>query len=438
MEYNPDQSIQSMEVQNEMETNDFNETMEFNPDQSIQLLDVQNEKDTNERIRAKKSIPENWKRNSNQSLRMKGKGYLGYRRTPNKHIFHDVNRKARDMGPTCTNISCKKSSKRMCHRFSDEDRLNIFNYFWSTLNWDQKKMYVNMLVNKVPVKQRKTEASVSRRTYTLFYFLKLNGDPINVCKNMFLNTLSVGEAQVHIWCSINEISTQQAQDTQSRRFKNKTDQKEFIKVFFNKLPKMESHYCRKSTSKLYLEPLVQSKSQLYKLYIDECNVNGKTPLSRTYFSDAFEANNLSLFSPKKDQCDQCCGHGTGNISDQDWNKHIEDKNRSRKEKEMDKEKALSGELIVFTMDLQAVKVCPFLKASALYYKCKLCVHNFTMYNLSTHECMCYWWDETQCNLTASAFTSCIIDQLSMCYNKNQNKNIILWSDGCCYQNKSFV
>jgi len=51
---------------------------------------------------------------------MKGKGYLGYRRTPNKHIFHDVNRKTRDMGPTCTNISCKKLPKRMCHRFSDD------------------------------------------------------------------------------------------------------------------------------------------------------------------------------------------------------------------------------------------------------------------------------------------------------------------------------
>jgi hypothetical protein len=37
-------------VQNEMEKNDFNEVIEFNPDQNIQLLDVQNEKDTNERI----------------------------------------------------------------------------------------------------------------------------------------------------------------------------------------------------------------------------------------------------------------------------------------------------------------------------------------------------------------------------------------------------
>lgn len=36
--------------------------------------------------------------------------------------------------------------------------------------------------------------------------------------------------------------------------------KDFVEMFFNKLPKLESHYCRKSTSKRYLEPLVQSKS----------------------------------------------------------------------------------------------------------------------------------------------------------------------------------
>lgn len=115
----------------------------------------------------------------------------------------------------------------MCHRFSDEDRLNIFNNFWSTLNWDQKKKYVNMLVKKVPVKQRKTEASVSRRTYTLFYFLKLNGDPINVCKNMFLNTLSVGKLKYIIGVQLMKYPHNKllARGTQSRPFKNKTDQK---------------------------------------------------------------------------------------------------------------------------------------------------------------------------------------------------------------------
>jgi len=65
----------------------------------------------------------------------------------------------------------------------------------------------------------------------------------------------------------------------------------------------------------------------------------------------FNEKNLSLFSPKKDQCDLCCGHKTGNINDEEWHKHIENKNRSREEKHIDKEKGLSDEIFVFTMDL---------------------------------------------------------------------------------------
>lgn len=61
----------------------------------------------------------------------------------------------------------------------------------------------------------------------------------------------------------------------------------------------------------------------------------------------FNEKNLSLFSSKKDLC---CGHQTGNVDDEEWHK-----NRSREEKQnIDKEKGLLGEIIVFTMDLQAV------------------------------------------------------------------------------------
>lgn len=205
----------------------------------------------------------------------------------------------------------------------------------------------------------------------------------------------------------------------------KTNNKSFVGTFLDNLPKMESHYCRKSTSKFYLEPIVQSHLQLYNIYTKNCEEMGKSLVSRTNFMNIFNEKNLSLFSPKKDQCDLCCGHQTGNINDEEWNKHIDDKNRSREEKQVDKEKGLLDEIIVFTMDLQTVKICPSLKASVLYYKCKLCVHNFTMYNIVTQECMCYWWDETQCDLSASSFTSCIIDQLTKCHNKIPNKNFIL-------------
>lgn len=61
-----------------------------------------------------------------------------------------------------------------------------------------------------------------------------------------------------------------------------------------------------------------------------------------------------------------------------------------------------------------------------------------MYNLSSLECTCYWWDETQSDLSASSFVSCIMDQITECNLKNPLKNIVLWSDGCCYQNRNFV
>lgn len=70
-----------------------------------------------------------------------------------------------------------------------------------------------MSIKKVPVKQRKTEASISQRIYTLFYFLNINGDPINVCKKKFLNTLSLGGNQVHNLCPNNKLSTKKLQGT---------------------------------------------------------------------------------------------------------------------------------------------------------------------------------------------------------------------------------
>jgi len=113
---------------------------------------------------------------------MEGKDYVGYRRTKNKVIFHDVNKKARKIGPTCCSKACEKSSIRMCNSFSEDDRLKIFNDFWSNLNWDEKKLYVTFLVKKIPVERRRVEASVtSQRTHTFYYYLKLNNVPVSVC-----------------------------------------------------------------------------------------------------------------------------------------------------------------------------------------------------------------------------------------------------------------
>lgn len=71
---------------------------------------------------------------------------------------------------------------------------------------------------------------------------------------------------------------------------------------------MESHYCRASSSKLYLEPLWTSHAAVYKEYVVQCREKGVTFMSRKTFSEVFSSKNIALYSPKKDHCDICTMH----------------------------------------------------------------------------------------------------------------------------------
>lgn len=113
----------------------------------------------------------------------------------------------------------------------------------------------------------------------------------------------------------------------------------------------------------------------------------------------FEDLNLSLFSPKKDECDICVGYKTKNIDNIQYTEHITRKEQARKEKEEDK----NSNNKVFTMDLQSVLLCPKSNVSALYYRTKLIVHNFTIFNLHTKDGYCFLWHEGEGSLVLIAF-----------------------------------
>lgn len=82
--------------------------------------------------------------------------------------------------------------------------------------------------------------------------------------------------------------------------------------------------------------------------------------------------------------------------------------------------------MILAMDLQAV--CLFITASAVYYKTKLCVHNFTIYDLVSHDCTCYWFNETEGDSTACTYASFITDYLT-CHCLPKRLPIIIYSDG---------
>lgn len=255
---------------------------------------------------------------------------------------------------------------------------------------------------------------------------------------MFLGTIGLKEDMVHDWIKktehgINITSKRPREDT-----KKSVEKRKILRQFFDSLPKMPSHYCRKDSTKLYLEQFFQTKQELYREYKNYCDENGFSNLilSNPVFDQTFSELNLALYQPKKDRCDICCGFETKNISEIEYQKHLEKKERARQEKDKDKELAQQEKVYTFCMDLQAVKICPVVNASKIYYKTKLAVHNFTIYDMNTHVCRNYWFNETEADLSAPTFTNFILDFIKDKCTKNIP--IILYSDGCCYQNRNCI
>jgi len=103
--------------------------------------------------------------------------------------------------------------------------------------------------------------------------------------------------------------------------------RENVRKFLNEIPKLPSHYCRASSSKLYLEPHFSSLADVYKLFTETQTAN---VASRQVFADEFNKMNIALFMPKKDQCDKCCAFKTGNLSEADHQEHVERKEEARR------------------------------------------------------------------------------------------------------------
>ena len=163
------------------------------------------------------------------------------------------------------------------------------------------------------------------------------------------------------------------------------------------------------------------------------------PLSKFPFNKVLKESNYSLFKPKKDECDQCVAFKTGNLEKSIYDQHRKNIERSRLEKENDVQKASEGKFALFCMDVQAVKVVPKVNSGSQYYKTKLQVHNFTIYNIITHDSDNYIWDETEGDLTSSTFTTILICHIEQYLEKNPKQHhIILYSDGCGYQNRNVV
>lgn len=374
-------------------------------------------------------------KNDAKKNRETGQGYLGYRRFGST-VKQDVTRSARKQLDTCSSKFCNRSAVRNCNLFSATERSSIFQYFWK-MKWCQKKFYVCNLI----------ESEFSKRKY---YLMKSDNKKVQVCRRMFLNTLGIKEKMIRCWLSSkmefgffenpDDVEQRKVKKRQQgEKYKEYQRRKDYLREFLIKFPKLESHYCRKDSEKKYLQTEHRTITALYRDYGNFCESDNCRKLSITVFSNMLKSLNYSLFKPRKDQCDDCVAYKVGNLTEIEFRNHRREIELCRKEKERDRKDALVGLCILLCQDVEAVQLCPKLLASALYFKLKLQMHNFTIYDIISHQSSNYIWDETQGEVKATNFVSIIVKHLENILKKNKRKlPIIIYSDGCGYQNRNAI
>ena len=203
----------------------------------------------------------------------------------------------------------------------------------------------------------------------------------------------------------------------------------------NSFPKTESHYCRQSTSKIYIHDTtnlgklsITRMRNLYKQQLFKENNPDITVVGYIYYFNLFHKLNFAIHKPKKDQCSYCVKYK----ENAEWvEKHKLLQNGVKELHVNLKRKAQQdSSLFCFNFDLEAILYTLFGNVSTLS-KCKFNTYNFTIYDLATCDGYCYMWNQTLAKRGSNELVSLIYDLVKQ---KTENcpevRHVIFFSDKC--------
>ena len=369
---------------------------------------------------------------SNKVLRNSGMPYW----SGNK--FHEGRRK---LGPRC---GCKEIATR-CSEISDKQREAILEEYYDIADLNKQRQFLADSIDTVDVKSRKVLSHVSRRNSTRKYFLKSeSGDKICVCKEMFLKTLGIAERQVRTAIEKRSISGIVEVDKRGKNGRMTKDNEkikmeqciEHVKLF----PAVESHYCRASTSNVYVSSEL-SYRKMFDMYREYCVANSQTPASFSTYVKAVVSQKIKFHAPKKDMCELCDVYHKSfneekeNLFDE-FDAHIKNKKEFRRLKEEAKS-SVDQSVCTATFDLMQTFQLPKSNLNAIYYKTRLTCYLFTVYELSTKKVECFFWHEGEGKRGSCEISTCLYLWLKR-QSDNGVKKVLLFADGCFGQNRNSI
>ena len=265
------------------------------------------------------------------------------------------------------------------------------------------------------------------------YFFFIGEKKVRVCKPFYLGTLDISHQKVaQVYKNITSGEEVNRKPEENKRKRN----------HISSFPKVESHYCRSTSKREYLSPLLSIK-KMYELYVVDCEKNDKVKESmyRSTFCNEF---NLHFHVPKKDRCDFCEEVKAAEKNSVPlppektlaYESHVVEKQQMRIVRNA--HRAATNQLVI-SFDLQNVINLPHAEISSFFYKRKLTLYNLTAHVSIGKKGYCAIWIEMMAGREGNDIASAFIKIISQVVQDYPSYNdFIAWSDSCVPQNRNSV
>lgn len=339
---------------------------------------------------------------------------------------------------------CNEKCKFQCrHKINEVARQMIFSEFYNLSDINRKRDFISNCLQSVAPKYRYPRTNC-RNLNNAFYFT-IEGQKIRVCKHFFKTTLDINDRVIS---TVLKKRLQGGTVAEDRRGKHGSHQKvsddvkNSVREHINSIPRIESHYLRKQSSKEFIEG-GKTIAELHRDYERQRKAQGMQAANYHMYNDIFNSEyNISFFVPRKDMCNFCFKFNQSSNEEKEklkleFENHQKEKNLCRTEKINDKAKS-SKTFIVCCYDMQAVMQIPKANSSIFYYKSKLNTMNLTISDIGQDETLCYVWHEGDGGKGSTEVCTCILLYLEYksATTNSDDLEITLYSDNCGAQQKN--
>lgn len=355
------------------------------------------------------------------------------------------------MGPAC---------RDGCFEKIGDYGQRIFNDFWAIGNYDQQNQHLQSLIKIVPVKRSRTKQDDNKRQKMCNYFVKKDNVDTRVCRKAFLSLHGITKRKLETLEQKRRLSPT-GTPRPDRRGKHPSSRKITGPVFdhvvehIQSLPTTASHYTRShAPDRRYMDSAC-TQMELFSNYISWMGENHPQELivSPRFYKHVFRTNfNIVFRPPKTDLCNKCelfsARINARRVNGRDT-RQLEEEEAQHKaaarvpqdllsQAEVDAKTApVDAAMRTIAMDLQQTLPCPQIRTGAAFYKRKLWLYNFCIYDLNEQKANMFVWDETIAHRGSDEIGSCISKWLDMMKNRGATfRNLRIYADNCAGQNKN--